>query len=413
MEAPPLEGGTDRRLAVVGTDGHLYQYWLERKRLSRLSWSLKELMEGVWQVPPGPDRARHLWPAWSPDGSKVACIFLGQSDNRPESTSVMVFDTVKQKEVWELWNGSTSAPIYVAWSQDSQRLSFVLQQQEALSLHLADCRTPGETTQVLTGLPLFHQFSPDGRSMAVHLGGRFNGEPGRRLYRVDIQNPDRRLPLSETPGLFGTPVWSPDGRILACTLQEDKAQVLTLIESTRGPHHRLGTFTGVGTLSWSPDGQAILVLRSPTGEPGKFSELWRYPVQGGPPSLLLARPLAATQMLRDGRIICFEADMPDRLITVTLVAPDGDKRQLCSFFTSQPQNFHLQFYHQYGSTHRLVSPDEEYLAFSGYWTEKAFLDEKTMPRIFLMSLPQLARIQDVAEGAFACWAPGTRGPAPA
>lgn len=406
MEAPsPI--GSSRRLAIVGTDGHLYVYEHARRSLTRLSWSLKEVMKGVWQMPPGPERARHLWPTWSPDGTKVACVYLGQTDNRPESTAVMVFDTIKKQEVWELWIGSTSAPIYLAWARDSQRLSFVLQQQDALSLHLADCRIPGQAEHVLTGLPLFHQFSPDGRALAVHLGGRFNGEHGRRLYRVELQHPDRRLTLSETPGVFGTPSWSPDGRTLAYTVLENDQQVLTLTENVRGPIHRLGSFSGVGSLTWSPDGSAVLVLRSPSGEPGRFTELWRYPIQGGDPQCLVSKPLAAFQMLKDGRILCFEAEMPDRLIIITLVEPDGKKRQVGAFFTSQPQNFHMQFYHQYGATHPLISPDEDYMVFSGYWTEKAYLDEKTMPRIFMLYLPRTARIQDIGEGAFGCWAPAT------
>lgn len=391
------------RIAFIGADAHLHVSDPAGYSL-RLSWHLKELTYGAWSVPMANDTRRYLWPTWSPDGRRIACVRMLTQEGE-ERTGVVAYDTEHYRQAWELWSGTTSVPIYLSWLPDSRRLTTVFQLSEALNLHLLDLDKPGESQALLSGVPLFHRISPDGRSLAVHLGGKFNGELGRRLYRVDVAEPDRRLTLSSTPGRFGTPAWSPNGKMLAYTTPEDELQALTLIENVRGPYHRLGSFLGVGVLTFDAAGENVLAMTAPAGEPGIYEQLWRYPVTGGPPELLLEEPLMGFVPLKDGRLIYFRGDLRTRSLQLKLWQGPGQVVTLASFYPSQPQMFYFQFFHQYAASHSLLSADQRWVVVGGYLTRDALESDKVRPQLYLVDLESPGRLQLLAEGSIGFWSP--------
>lgn len=404
QDDPSLSSETpSRRLAFVGVDAHIYLSAPSSAPV-QLTWTPRELTYGAWSIPQPPDQRRHLWPTWSPSGQRIACIRMIQREG-DERTGVVVFDADVLSMAWELWSGSTSVPIYLSWVKDSTRMTIVLQQSEALSLHLANVDSPGETIPVLSGVPLFHNLSPNGKSLVAHLGGRFNGEPGRRLYRIDLYAPDRRLTLSEAPGKFGTPAWSPDGRHLAYTTIEDDYQAVTLIENGRGPYIRLGSFQGIGILSWQPDSQAVLAMTSGTGENGIYDQLWRFPLDSSRPELLVDEHLMGCYVLPNGRLLYFHPEPQSQALSVKVLEPGRNVRTLCTFYPSQPQLFFHQFFHQYQHSHRLLSADQSALVFSGYRRPEEFEDDAAMPQIYVLELNEERAPVAVAPGAIAFWSP--------
>jgi WD40 repeat protein len=167
--------------------------------------------------------------AWSPGDTRLAWA---------NGDGVVRIRDAASRETPILLRGHTARIDSASWSRDSTLLATVSIDGKVL-VH-----------NVLSGKALFSLagsaavFNPAGDELAVvgHDGVQIvNLSDGHELWRPHCAS------------TLGTPVWSPDGKYLACTCEAD--QTVRVFVSATGVE--ILAFPGATTLAWSPDGTRI------------------------------------------------------------------------------------------------------------------------------------------------------------
>jgi Tol biopolymer transport system component/DNA-binding winged helix-turn-helix (wHTH) protein len=147
------------------------------------------------------------------------------------------------------------------------------------SLHLAS----GVRTRLTTGADVWPTFSPDGRWVVFT---RWSDQVG--LWKVAIVGGEA-VKLTSVSGAPTAPTISPDGNVIAFLWDKNDRTSPPEIgmvsinggDVTRSFAVNFGHSQGAGKkgLQWTPDGQAISYVAYDQGA----SNIWRQPVDGGPP----------------------------------------------------------------------------------------------------------------------------------
>ena len=133
------------------------------------------------------------FPAWAPDGSGLAAI----GNDRLGSGVYLLHDQPSPPEPATLYRSTAGdTPIYLYWSPDSRRVSFIASQpHEGLGLHLAEVES--RTSRLLaTGRPLFWDWTPDAGQILIHTA---ISSLGARLAFIDPQGDGQGSNLAQ-PG---------------------------------------------------------------------------------------------------------------------------------------------------------------------------------------------------------------------
>jgi len=157
------------------------------------------------------------------------------------------------------------------------------------------------------------RLSPDGQLLALEV--RATDEMPVSVWIHDMER-DVRAAL--TPGLRASfPVWSPDSRELVLRLAEgvEPAGIYRMpADRSAEPQLLLADEEGALALpmDWSPDGETILYMRSPTTNraPDPANGLWLLPLNGGEPAVFLDTGASEVdaRFSPDGRWIAYGSD---------------------------------------------------------------------------------------------------------
>jgi dipeptidyl aminopeptidase/acylaminoacyl peptidase/CubicO group peptidase (beta-lactamase class C family) len=220
-------------------------------------------VDELWSVAIGGGAPRRLTsgpadaaPAWSSDGSRLAFLREGQ-------VHVLAADGGEPQKLTDLPLGA-GAPV---WSPDGERIAFTA----------AVDPTDGSGPLVARGV----DYQADG-------AGRF-GATRSQLHVVDAVSGDcRRLTDGDHAG---QPAWSPDGRTLAFTRKVGADSDLTFrtavhlldVDDPKAEPRVVALEEGIaGTVSFSADGQSLLVVGHPELRLG-HAHLLRVPLDGSDP----------------------------------------------------------------------------------------------------------------------------------
>ena len=229
--------GDDRsaRIAVVDAAGSLA--WMDRSGGSPTSYA--------------PEGVRFQFPAWSPDGTRVAAI-----GNGPDGSGVYVLHARAPADAPAapviLYESRDRPPFYLYWTPDGRQLSFLTTEPDGLALRVAPADGSGSAYVVQAGAPMYWSFiGPD--AMLVHSGTTgaesFFGEVG--LDGSPFAGTDRAA------GVFRAPAVSPDGRLRAYLAAGNDGIGEVVRESRDGTGTTRIRVFGTGAVSFSPTDGAL------------------------------------------------------------------------------------------------------------------------------------------------------------
>ena len=253
VEQPPRP-----RIAYAGDKGNIFTATTHNghpQPSTQLTWS--------WDVPPqegetASNPLTYVWPSWAPDGNQIACFGLRGTPGPDVQTSVYAI-AADGIESWELASISGGMPIYGNWSPQADAFAALIQRGEsALSLEIVSLDQPGQMTPLLSGAPLFWSWSPRGDKLAVHVGGSRRDSAQARVVLIDAGSGQIERTISDRPGHFRVPSWSPQENLLAYVEQEeDGNQTLRLLDVNSGETGPVASLSGSVAALWSADGQAL------------------------------------------------------------------------------------------------------------------------------------------------------------
>ncbi len=151
-----------------------------------------------------------------------------------------------------------------AWSADGQWLAYVSFETKHSAVYVQLVKS-GERRQVSAraGVNAAPEWSPDGRKLALTLGGR-GGNPD--IYVLDLASQDLTR-ITDDPAIDTEPVWAPDGRSLYFTSDRAGSPQIYQIGVSAGARPRRITFSGTYNARprISPDGSQLAMVTLDNG----------------------------------------------------------------------------------------------------------------------------------------------------
>ncbi len=398
------------------------------------------------------------FPAWSPDGRRVAAVG-GTSDR----TGVFVFEDQASDALYPsppraIYESDHEAPVYVFWSPDGHHLSFITNRpdEQSLGLHVASVTDAmfspfGQASSrlVATGRPCFWDWSADGKRILLHTG--LASEDDSQLTFIDPFNPASGNASIARPGLFQAPGIARSGRFWAFG-QVNRAGELQLVVDGRSSDNRmLVPHHGVAAMSWSPTRDQLAYISPPEPVRTYYGPLRMLDATTGKVTLLTDDIVLAFFWSPDGRHIAYftlahiaehvrhnilpnadaavrdggsrngaaieserevsEAEAESEEITevralwfnLWVVDIEQDEHRLITTFEPVEAfvNHFLPFFDQYALSHRIWSPDSDAVVLP-----MAKRDEEGGERTIVYVVPTLRRSgppRPIAEGNMAFW----------
>lgn len=348
----------------------------------------------------------YQFPSWSPTSDDIAVI---GSDF--EGSGVYVVPDEEGAELRELYSDATARPIYLYWSPEGERVSFIAGHPDGLALHLAPA-DGGTGSDIVTTSPstFFWDWMPDGEQVLIHTGFTALETDNSRLAFVPLDDGGDPQEIPQR-GYYQAPVVAADGRFFGygdvdpagnrwlSVRDIDRDQQVELVfhrgvlamgfspvapqlaftspdapeDSFYGPLRLLDLESGdsrqlvsdtVLAFFWSPDGHTIAYLTLATVErPFEFDDA---PVAG------LANDLFAGGMgqlpggtKQDALAKARSQDDEEVRIGLGLSVVDVESGETTLLAVFEPStvflNQFLPFFDQYALSHRLWSPDSSAL----------------------------------------------------
>jgi Tol biopolymer transport system component len=210
-------------------------------------------------------------PIWSPDSQALAFAgYEGQPESEPSVMSL--FTASRDGDGLTQAHKSGNFPVFYDWSPTGDQIGFISQTpNQSLALQTVPS-AGGEARLVDAGAPYYWAWSPDGSAMLAHVGGGVSSQAHLSLLQFGTEAEVVEFGLEVEPATFKAPAFSPDGsQVLVASQTESGTNALVLMDVLGQNQQVLTEYNGSIAFAWSPNGQRVAYLVSPTdelGEPG-------------------------------------------------------------------------------------------------------------------------------------------------
>jgi Tol biopolymer transport system component len=215
---------------------------------------------------------------YSPDGKRIA--FTSSEIAGGTSHSYIYTANADGSDVRQIADIGTETP-QLAWSPNSQRLSFVADLSAGFGIYVVDLTCLGASTSCASspsflGYGLNPSWSPNGEKIAFEVNTALDRDlPNLDIYVMDADGSNR---IDLTPDNYQemTPAWSPDGRLIAFYSSRDPNGIYTI--NPNGTD--ISFLTDGSNPTWSSDGKYI-AFKSERDNRGKVIQIfdWNAPAQ--------------------------------------------------------------------------------------------------------------------------------------
>lgn len=391
------------QMVFTGEDGNVFAWAPADRRQRQLTWSWEE-HGGKREAEDAPVRLTHMWPAWAPDDNRIACFGMrGVSESQLETSLYAV--AADGIESWELSGLSGGMPIYGNWSPQGNTFAALVQREKKLSLEIVSLNQPGTMTPVISGAPLFWSWSPHGDKLAVHVGGSHSASGRGRVVVVDAASGQILCQITDRPGEFRVPAWSPQDNLLTYVERDDHdGDILFLYDLDTGEKGPVTTADSSTVAVWSADGHTLAFSSTARSGSSMFPRVQVLDLTTGHQSTVLDEPVLGF----------FWSPQSDFLLYLTIdrqqnflcwnrcVRSNGEKTEIARFLPSREQMFILSFFDQYALSHPPLAPDGSALAFAGYLVTP--VSATTTSHVYYVSLNDPTHLPiKIAPGQFVSW----------
>ena len=274
-----------------------------------------------------------IWqrPAWSPDGSKIACGVFSKDGNVWRIVEVSVKDGSEKTISPQKW----VAVLGIVWLPEGDGLLINGRGPESRQLQVWLLSYPGgEASRVTNDLSSYVGLSltADGRTLASVQSERLVNLWVAPEASADLA---RRITFEagKDEGLSGLS-WTPDGRIVYAARAADGEDIWIVGEDGRDPRQLTANSRVNRSPSVTPDGRHVVFVSNRTGN----NQIWRMDIDGGNPVQLTDGPGAANRphCSPDGKWVVYQLSV-ERALTIWKVPVDGgDPVQLTDVNSTRP-----------------------------------------------------------------------------
>jgi Tol biopolymer transport system component/tRNA A-37 threonylcarbamoyl transferase component Bud32 len=281
----------------------------------------------------------HRWPRWSPDGSRIAYQTGAGVEAVPALGGQPRLLVGLPPQPPESITTALTRLAGFSWSPDGQQIVYSL---GFWAPGLVVAPLDGAAPRILPGIGGAHEpvWSPDGKWIACASGNPvfvfgsayFGNEGAAALWLVPVGG-GAPVRLTDDQSLNTSPAWSPDGQYLYWVSNSGGGRDIYRLridrDGPRGAKDRVTTGANAHTVTVSENRLAYASMRT-------LSNIWTIAVPaGGPVSIREARPVTTgTETIEvldispDGRQLVFDSDRNGNGDIYTMPAAGGEARQL-------------------------------------------------------------------------------------
>lgn len=374
LSAQTSDSGLLGRIAYIGADLNVYSIDFTKNAQIKLTDDATLTQNNV---------RYYRWPTWSTDGRLA--YFLTSINNN--ASGVTAFVSKNGESAGEqVYSGDNELFQYAYWSPQNcaegtrcRDLSILLSRQQdgktGLFIELVRNTEQGTSNRLIgqSESPFYYSWSPDGTRM-------FWQQKAGTLDIYNVNNNTIIKTLSQTPGTFQAPAWSPvDDRLLFGVLNADSISTDMVIAANGEVKTIARSLQGSIDFSWSPNGNYVAythqgsplyIVDAVTGEQvaqstisGILAFFW------SPNSQYIAYITRTnTQTLFNvisdpSPIISSNQEIPT--VTWSVLKLDtGSTHRYGTFRPTEEMWYLLLFFNQFSQSHRVWSPDSTHLIYS-------------------------------------------------
>ena len=385
-------------IAYAGPDYHIYISEADGSNPRQLTRQVRGLSSDKgWS---------YRWPTFSPDGKRLAFAGARRGPLSQLGAAAVLVSDLQSGDSTAVLESDEMATIYLYWSPDSRHLAALVQLGADLALYVFDAEGTDQAREVLVGQPLYWSWAPDGKTLAVHVGGDGQSNPKAWVGLLHLGSggaTEERF--SDPPGDFRAPAWSPSGAKLAYASLGGGTSLLS-VRDTAGQVTRVAASTSDVAFNWSPSGDWLAFSYGEPGVPGFYEGLEIAHPDGSARRSLSQDPLIAFYWSPESaQLAAVGVDTAARKLTWTILSVDGKtKRPLASFLPSSDFGFQLPFFDQYAQSSNVWSADSMRLVY-GAQTGARTPEGAPVEQVIVVAADGLSPAAAVANGGAAVWSP--------